>query len=81
MINTKLFSAKWCSSCSTLSKNLEGKDIEYIDIEDNIELSAKMNVRSIPMLVFYKDDVFLERKIGVITEEEFDEIIEKWKKT
>ena len=78
MITVKQFSSDWCSQCKVLSKNLEGKDIEYIDIEDNIELSAKMNVRSIPMLVFYKDDVFLERKVGVITAEEFDEIVEKW---
>ena len=78
MVTVKLFSAKWCNSCSILSKNLEGKDIEYIDIEDNIELSAKLGVRQIPMLVFYKDDLMVERKVGIISAKEFDEIIEKW---
>lgn len=79
MIKVKQFSASWCASCKILSKNLEGKDIEYIDIEDNIELSAKLGVKSIPMLVFYKDNLLLERKVGVISAKEFDEIIEKYK--
>ncbi|HSE99859.1 MAG TPA: thioredoxin family protein [Nitrososphaeraceae archaeon] len=78
MITVKQFSSSWCGSCKILSKNLEGKDIEYIDIEDNIELSAKLGVRQIPMLAFYKDDLLLERKVGVISVKEFDEIIEKY---
>lgn len=81
MIKVKQFSASWCSGCKVLSKNLEGKDIEYIDIEDNIELSAKLGVRQIPMLAFYKDDLLLERKVGVISAKEFDEIIEKYERT
>jgi thioredoxin 1 len=78
MIKAKLFSAKWCSSCCILSKNLEGKDIEYVDVEDNIELSAKLGIRNLPTLIFYKDDLMVERKVGVISAKEFDEIIEKW---
>ena len=79
MITVKQFSSSWCSSCKILSKNLEGKDIEYVDIEDNIELSAKMGIRNLPTLAFYKDDLLLERKVGVISAKEFDEIIEKYK--
>lgn len=78
MIKVKQFSANWCASCKILSKNLEGKNIEYIDIEDNIELSARMGIRNLPTLAFYKDDLLLERKVGVISAKEFDEIIEKW---
>lgn len=80
MITVKQFSSSWCSSCKILSKNLEGKDIEYIDIEDNMELSAKMGIRNLPTLAFYKDDLLLERKVGVISAKEFDEIIEKHSK-
>lgn len=79
MIKTKLFGAKWCNDCAILSKNLKGKDIEYIDAEYNIELAVKMGAIDLPTLVFYKDDLLLERKVGVISAKEFDEIIEKYK--
>ena len=80
MITVKQFSASWCNPCKILTKNLEGKEgIEYIDVEDNIELSANYGIKSLPTLMFYKDHKLVEKSVGVITADQFDEIVGKWK--
>ena len=77
MIKVQQFSGSWCHPCKMLTKNLEGKEIEYIDVEDNIELSAKYGIKNLPTLMFFKDGELVEKSVGVITAEKFDEIINK----
>ena len=54
------FYATWCGPCKAMSKLLEGMDnlpvIEEIDIDSNMELAAKFNIRSVPTLIVTADD-------------------------
>ncbi len=68
------FYADWCGPCKVLAKNLEAfkekhPDIEVvsINVEDDEELSAKYNIRNVPVLIKLVDDVETARRVGLAT--------------
>lgn len=71
------FGASWCGPCRVVSKQLEGLDIEQIDIDEDIDgLAKQANVRVVPTIVFYKDDKEVARHSGLITKNEYLERLE-----
>ncbi len=78
-IKVKKFSADWCSSCKTLSRNLEGKSYEELNVADEeIAKEARENgIRNLPTTLFYKDDVLALKKVGVFSAKDYDDIVEK----
>lgn len=77
------FYATWCAPCKGLSIVIDGvKDqidtvIEDINIEDNIELSQKYGVRTVPTLVLVNDDGEVVKKAtGMMNEQQFLEFVE-----
>lgn len=71
------FEGSWCSPCKALNKTLsqeEFNDIEIvkidIDEESNSELVEQYNVRSIPMLIYFKDNIEIGTTIGNISKEQ-----------
>jgi len=72
------FSANWCTPCKLLSATL--KDVEgvkEIDIDKNRELTAEYGVRSVPTLVFLEDGKEVERKTGLMSLGQYQEIINR----
>ena len=76
------FYATWCEPCKMLSKIIEGaKDkitmpIEDIDIEQNMELAQKYNIRGVPALVIIdKDNVEVKRWNGMMMEDKLLEFL------
>lgn len=69
------FGSSWCKPCGVLDKNLEGKNYEKIDVEKEQEEAIKYGVKNIPVVLFFKDDILVERKVGVFTSDEFDNIV------
>lgn len=66
------FGASWCGPCRVVSKQLEGLDIEQIDIDEDIDgLAKEAKIRTVPTIVFYKDDKEVARHSGLITKEEY----------
>ena len=63
------FTASWCESCKSMAKALDEVDtdvnIETVDIDTNPDLAVFYKVRSIPTLIFIKDDKELKRIVGV----------------
>jgi len=49
--------------------------VRFINVDENPQLSAQYNVRSVPMLVFLKDGQEADKTIGVLTEMQ---IKDKW---
>jgi len=70
------FYADWCGPCQSLlptveklSKDYEGKiEIQKVNVDQNSELAAKFEVRSIPALFFIKDSKVVDKQNGVLPE-------------
>jgi len=68
------FFAEWCAPCKTLAPILKavakemGDDVKVIkiDIDKNRFLAQKLNVRSVPTLMIYKEEILLWRQSGVV---------------
>ena len=73
------FSAPWCQPCRNFKPIMESVNnsmpVRFINVDENPQLSAQYNVRSVPMLVFLKDGQEADKTIGVLTEMQ---IKEKW---
>jgi len=73
------FSAPWCGPCRNFKPIMESVSnsipVRFINVDDNPELSAQYNVRSVPMLVFLKDGQEADKTIGVLTE---SQVKDKW---
>jgi thioredoxin-like negative regulator of GroEL len=73
------FSAPWCGPCRNFKPIMESVSnsipVRFINVDDNPQLSAQYNVRSVPMLVFLKDGQEADKSIGVLTE---SQIKDKW---
>ena len=70
------FSASWCGPCKVLSETL--KDVEgitNIDLDKDMETARKYNIRSVPALVFLKDEVEVHRQVGVISKEHYQALL------
>lgn len=52
----QVFTSANCSPCKSLKKMLAqqtfSQEIEYIDIDENIELAAQLKVRALPTLIY-----------------------------
>ena len=72
------FSASWCQPCKMLAKTLEGEDlgvpVEVVDIDDNSELAMQFGIRSVPTLVYIKDD----KEVGRISGMQTIAVLKEW---
>lgn len=71
MIEIITFSAEWCSNCSVLHKVLEDQEYTKIDVEENIEISAKFGIKNLPTTLFKKDGEIKAKHVGLMTVEQF----------
>lgn len=86
MIEMIKFGAEWCGPCRMMKpviSQIEEKyadDIEVkitnIDVDANPELGTEYGVRSIPMIVFLKDNEVIQKKVGTVSANEIARIIE-----
>jgi thioredoxin len=73
------FSAPWCGPCRNFKPIMENVSnsmpVRFINVDENPQLAAQYNVRSVPMLVFLKNGQEADKTIGVLTE---SQVKEKW---
>ena len=83
--NTKVlvdFNATWCGPCKMLAPILdkyaeENSNIKVasINVDENNNLAREYNVFSIPCLVVIKDGKEINRSVGLISQDEIDNLI------
>ncbi|UDQ97015.1 thioredoxin [Lentisphaerota bacterium WC36G] len=80
------FWAPWCGPCKMLSPILDqiadetdGVKICKVDIDENNEIAANFNVRTIPAVFIIKDGEIVEQFIGVQSKQTILEAIENAK--
>ena len=77
------FFADWCMPCLMMAPIIEElaekiEDVKFvkINVDDNEEISAKHEVRSIPTLIFFKDGKEVDKVVGGMDQEALEEKIE-----
>ena len=68
------FWATWCAPCRMIAPILDQLAADYdgkvkvtkLDVDANIKTATKFNVRSIPMLLFFKDGKVVDQIIGAV---------------
>lgn len=74
------FSASWCGPCQALSNTLKSIDdldtqVKEIDIDDELDLAAQYNIRSVPTLVVLENGTEVRRKTGALNKTQIKEFI------
>jgi|TARA_R110002051_G_scaffold139333_5_gene212048 thioredoxin 1 len=69
MKTMKYFSATWCGPCKVFKPVMneiagEGHSVQFIDIDQQQDIAAKYNVRSIPTVVIEENGVEVDRFVG-----------------
>jgi len=80
------FSAPWCGPCRMFGPafdetvvNFDDIDVEKINIDENKEAATDNAVRSIPTVIFKKDDKEVFRNVGAMSKVALSDTITKFK--
>jgi thioredoxin 1 len=90
MIQVIKFGAQWCGPCRVIAPtikklqetyNIDGSSVNIteVDIDQDPESASQYSIRNIPTLVFIKDGEVNQKKTGVLSESQIDEIINSLK--
>ena len=82
------FYAEWCASCKMLMpiinqlENIYSDNdllsIEKCDVENDLELAIKYNIKSLPVILFVKDNVVLHRINGATSKKNITDKINEF---
>jgi len=74
------FSASWCGPCKTLTKTIEANEEKFsneiykIDIDDNKELASVLQIKSLPTIIRFENELEVKRLVGNQTFEQLAEL-------
>ena len=79
------FWASWCGPCQMagpiveeVAKKMTDKaKFAKVNVDDNQEVASRFGVMSIPTFVFFQDGQEVDRKIGLLSEEEITATVKK----
>lgn len=77
------FTATWCGPCKMIAPMMEqlanehkGKiKVAKVDLGENSNLAKRLNIRSIPSVMIYKDGNLIETIVGIVPYEKFNTIV------
>jgi thioredoxin 1 len=73
------FYATWCGPCRMLSEELTKVESEYpiykVDVEEDIDLSTLMGIRSVPAIKYIKEGEVVATTIGLKSSKEINHLI------
>jgi len=79
------FTASWCPPCKVQKPILEKLEEEtklkvcFIDYDKNKSTASNFNIKSLPTLLFFKDGLLVETKVGLTKVDTINKILDKIK--
>ena len=78
------FSATWCGPCKKIAPIIEELAEEYegrviigkCDVDDNVELTTRFGIRSVPSVFCLKNGQIVDKRVGAAPKQTFVEKIE-----
>lgn len=68
------FSGKFCGPCHSFTPTMENISrqaiVNFVDVENDPQLVAEYGVQSVPTLIFLKNGQMLDKKVGVMSEQQ-----------
>ena len=78
------FWAPWCAPCRGFAPTFEAASAKQPDIvfaklntEEQQEIAAAFNIRSIPTLMVFRDQIIIYSEAGALPAQAFDQLIEQ----
>ena len=78
------FWAEWCGPCRSFAPTYEEMSEKYpdlvfakVDTEDQPELAGSFNIRSIPTLMVFRDQIILFSQAGALPPQQLEDLIEQ----
>lgn len=78
------FYATWCNPCKMLapvfeevSNEVEGVAFGKVNIDENMELTVKYNITTVPTVLVLKDGIEVDRTVGFIPKEKLKSMVIK----
>ncbi len=78
------FWAPWCAPCRSFAPTFEAASEKHADItfakvntEEQRELAGAFNIRSIPTLMVFRDQVIVYAESGALPSAAFDQLVEQ----
>lgn len=73
------FNATWCMPCRMLEPVLDGLSNDYnvlkVDIDKFSELAIKYEIMSVPSVFVFKNGVYVNKSIGLVSEDVLRKLI------
>ncbi|MBV6622330.1 MAG: thioredoxin [Rivularia sp. (in: Bacteria)] len=77
------FTATWCGPCKMIAPMMQQLAQEYkdkikvtkIDLGQSSNLAERLNIRSIPTVMIYKDGNCIETIVGIVPYEKFNAVV------
>ncbi len=78
------FWAEWCGPCKAIAPVLDELAGDYqdrlqiakLDVDANPKMAQQFNVRSIPMLILFKDGVIQNQHVGAASKQQLKDFLE-----
>ena len=78
------FWAPWCGPCRMFAPTFEAVSEQYPDVvfaklntEDQQELAASFNIRSIPTLMVFREQIIIFSQAGMLPKTGFEQVVRK----
>ena len=79
------FWAPWCAPCRMMTPAVEAIASEFtgrakvgkVNVDDNLSLAGRYNIRGIPALLLFKDGQIREQLVGATSKDAIKKMLEK----